>query len=364
MSVDVFFVDYKKGRHKSLVQSTEKLFNKLKISEDLQSGDIIAVKVHFGEAGNTAYLSPIYARRIVKKLKESNTKPFLTDANTLYRGSRGNAVDHLETAIINGYSFATVGAPLVIADGLLGQDFFTLKYKGKYFQELKIAKAAYQADGLIVMTHFKGHEATGIGGTLKNIGMGLGSRGAKQQMHSDLLPEINTNKCTVCGKCQIWCPAEAIMIGEYALIDEKKCIGCGECTVICPEEAININWKTEEKVLQEKIVEYVDGILSNKNNKTAFFNYMLQVTPDCDCWGWSDQPFVEDIGMLASRDPVAVDQAAADLVNSAHGVEGSRLKNVMSEDKIFEVTGIDWKAQLVYAEEIGLGQRDYKLVEI
>lgn len=364
MAAEVFYASSKEAKRRSLLNITEKLYDRLKIDNDLEKDDFIAVKVHFGEEGNTAFLPPIYSRRIIQKLKSAGTKPFLTDANTLYRGSRGNAVDHIETAINNGFSYATVNAPIVIADGLLGQDFFKMDYQGKHFKELKVARTAYQADGLIAMTHFKAHEATGIGGTLKNIGMGLGSRGAKQQMHSDLLPQVNMDKCSACGKCEIWCPSEAIMIGEYAIIDKAKCIGCGECTVICPEEAISIHWKTEEKILQEKIVEYVDGIISNKNNKVAFFNFLLQITPDCDCWGWSDHPFVDDIGILASRDPIAIDQASADLVNSTQGLEGSRLSDISAEDKIRTITGVDWRAQLRYGEEIGLGTRKYELKEI
>ncbi|MHB8840512.1 MAG: DUF362 domain-containing protein [Candidatus Aquicultor sp.] len=350
---------------KSRLDTTSKLFDKADFKSIIDPGDIVAIKVHFGEPGNTAFLSPIFARRVVEKVKEAGGKPFLTDANTLYVGRRSNAVDHLISAIENGFSYATVGAPVVIADGINGKDYVAVDIDGTHIKEAKIGSAVYHADAKIALTHFKGHELTGFGGTLKNIGMGLGCRSAKQVMHSDVLPRVNPDTCTSCAKCVKWCPTGAISIASPAVIDQAVCIGCGECTVTCPSGAIEVNWATEPKVTQEKIVEYAWAVIKDKPGKVGFFNFILNVSPDCDCWGWNDAPIVPDIGILASLDPIAIDQASADLVNNAQALAGSRLPaNPDDGDKFKALSGIDWRPQLAYGENLGLGVRDYRLVEI
>lgn len=351
------------GQHKSWLTKTEGLFDRAGFASLIKPGDIVAVKVHFGERGNTAFLPPIYVRRVVDKIKAAGGKPFVTDANTLYVGTRSNAVDHIRTAIENGFSYATVGAPLVIADGINGKDYVTVEIEGKHIREAKIGSAAFHADAMIVLSHFKGHELTGFGGALKNVGMGLGCRSAKQVMHSDVLPQVDPEVCEACGECVEWCPAEAIAVGTAAMIDATKCIGCGECTVTCSFQAIMVNWKTEPHIIQEKIAEYTWAAVKDKPGKVGYLNFVMNVSPDCDCWGWNDAPIVPDIGIAASLDPVAIDQACADLVNTTRGIPG-RLASIDDPDKFALVTGIDWRPLLAHGEALGLGSRSYNLVEV
>ncbi|RJQ30995.1 MAG: DUF362 domain-containing protein [Peptococcaceae bacterium] len=363
----VYFTDMRAGQGQSLLDKTGKLLEKAGLREVISPDDLVAIKLHFGERGNTAYVRPQFLRRIVNRVKSLGGKPFLTDANTLYVGSRSNAVDHLQTAAENGFAYAVVDAPLIIADGLNGKDYVTVDVNRKHFKEVKIASASYHADALIAVTHFKGHELTGFGGTLKNIGMGLGCRSGKQMMHSDVLPVIDQDKCQGCAKCGRWCPSGAInMVDKKSVIDEQKCIGCGECTVTCPYRAIAVNWRTEPDIIQEKIVEYVDGVLKNKNGKIIFIAFVTDVSPDCDCYGWSDAPLVKDVGILASRDPVALDQACVDLVNQEQILSNSRLAGQENAGDVFRALcpSVDWSRQLAYGEEIGLGKRAYKLLKI
>ncbi len=193
--------------------------------------------------GNTAYLKPFRVKPLIDKILSLKALAFLTDANTLYKGTRGDAVNHLQTAAKHGYDLNTIGVPVIIADGLTGKDYFKVKVDLKHFKEVKIGSAAYNAESIVVLTHFKGHELAGFGGSLKNIGMGLGARSGKQEMHADVNPKVNKEKCTGCGSCAKWCPTNAIqIIDRKAIIDLKKCIGCGECVVSCNFSAIAIDW--------------------------------------------------------------------------------------------------------------------------
>ena len=365
MSAKIYFSDMRAGQGMSLLDKVEMLFDRAGLGDIIDPEELVAIKLHFGERGNTAYIRPQFVRRVVDKVKGAGGNPFLTDANTLYKGSRSNSVNHLHTAVENGFAYSVIGAPLIIADGLTGKEYVSVKVNRKHFNEVKIGAAAHHADALIAITHFKGHELTGFGGVLKNLGMGLGARSGKLQMHSDVKPSINQDICVACGKCSEWCPADAITVGrEAAAIDQSKCIGCGECTVTCPSDAIEINWGFSSENAQEKIVEYAEGVLLPKKGKCGFITFITQVTPDCDCWAFSDAPVVRDIGILASRDPVALDQACADLVNQERILHGSRLAGMdHAEDKFKALfPGVNWERQLEYAEEIGLGVREYELI--
>lgn len=349
----------------SLLEATERLFDAAGFDKRIADGDLVAVKLHFGERGNTAFVSPIYVRRIVDKIKACGGKPFLTDSNTLYRGSRGNAVDHITTAIENGFGYSTVGAPIVIADGMNGKEYVEVRIDGRHFETVKIGAAAIRADAVIAVTHFKGHEATSFGGVMKNIGMGFGSRGGKQMMHADFRPEVDPDKCTACGDCAQWCPVDAIAVDTVAVTDHGICIGCGECVVTCPYSAIAVDWGTDAGTMQEKMAEYVRGALDGKEGKTGFFNFLLNITPDCDCWHFSGAPFVPDIGILASTDPVALEQASLDLVNEAPALDHERLAAGEGiTDKFRQITGVDGTPILDYAQELGLGSREYTLGRI
>ncbi|MEL1134262.1 DUF362 domain-containing protein [Desulfitobacterium sp. THU1] len=366
MISDVYFTSMKVTQGQSLLVKLEKLISRSGMLKGIEKDDKVAIKLHFGERGNLAYVRPQFVRRVVDQVKKAGGRPFLTDANTLYVGSRSNAIDHLETAIENGFDYSVVGAPLVIADGLNGKDYVSIPVNLKHFKEVKIGSAAVHADALIAISHFKGHEATGFGGTLKNLGMGLGSRAGKQQQHSDILPQINPERCTACGRCRSWCPASAITVEEKANIDASLCIGCGECAVTCTFKAIAVNWKTTPDVIQEKIVEYTVGALKGKERKSGFITFVNNVSPLCDCVSWNDIPIVQDIGILASEDPVAIDQAAVDLVNQAHGNPHSILGERHHEQDKFRVIHpeVDWTVQLEYGERVGLGSRKYNLITL
>jgi len=365
----VFFTDLRASSKENLLDKVDKLFEAAGFSEIIEPKDLVALKIHFGEKGNTGYIRPQFVRRIVDKVKGCQGKPFLTDANTLYVGSRSNAVDHLQTAVENGFDYAVVNCPLVIADGLTGKEYINVHIEGgKHLQEVKIGSAAYHSDAIIAVTHFKGHELTGFGGALKNLGMGLGSRSGKQIMHSDVLPSVTEDKCIACGRCSEWCPAGAIEVEEsaVAVIDKDKCIGCGECTVTCTEGAIKVSWKTTPDIIQEKIAEFTAGVLKNKKGKAGYITFLMNVTPECDCVSFSDVPLVHDIGILASKDPVAIDQACIDLVNKARVLHSSRIGGTPDvEDKFRAVhKHVDWSVQLAHGEKLGLGSRDYGLIQL
>ncbi len=363
-----------RSRQTSLLDKVEKLLKRTGLEKMIAPKDLVAIKIHFGETGNMAYIRPPYVRRVVDMVKKLGGRPFLTDANTLYVGTRANSVDHLETAITNGFDYAVVGAPLIIADGLTGKDYVKVPVDGKHFKEVNIGSAAYHADAMVVMTHFKCHELSGFGGAIKNLGMGLGSRSGKQQMHSDVLPKIKDDKCTGCNKCSKWCPADAIEMvpwtgnkkGEQAAILDEKCWGCGECVVTCPFDAITINWRTTPEAVQEKMAEYALGAVQGKAGKVVYLSFVMDISPECDCYGHNDLPVVQDLGILASFDPVALDKACADLVNAMPALPGSVIEGLKAGEDKFEGVhpGIHWQAQLEHAERIGLGSMEYELLEL
>lgn len=370
MASPVYFANLRAtGHRESLVRKVYRLFFRAGFHEFIDEDDLTAIKLHFGEMGNTAFIRPIYIREIVKAIKKAEGKPFLTDANTLYVGERANAVDHLNTAIANGFGYGTVRAPVIIADGLTGKNFTELEVNLKHFDKIKVGSAAAHADALIAVSHFKGHELAGFGGTIKNIGMGLGSRSGKQMMHSEVLPEIEEAKCEKCRDCVKFCPEDAITINENeSYINHELCIGCGECVATCPTGAISTQLETTARGINERMVEFAYGIIKDKKDKCGYINFVVNVTPDCDCASWSDKPVVDDVGILASRDPVAIEQASFDLVNQQEGRKDGDLKDNYhpGENKfkgIHPTTdgGIN---QLKYGEEIGLGSRDYELLDL
>ncbi|MBW2111149.1 MAG: DUF362 domain-containing protein [Deltaproteobacteria bacterium] len=298
--------------------------------------------------------------------------PFLTDANTLYAGSRGNSVDHLRTAVENGFAYSVVNAPLIIADGLRGASFSRVRIDQEIVKTAFIARDIVEADMLVSVAHFKGHELSGFGGTIKNLGMGCAARRGKLDQHSDLSPKVKRKKCVGCGDCVEHCAQQAISLkDEKAVIDQKRCVGCGECILICPNSAIDVQWNADIPLFQKKMAEYTLAVLKGKEGKAFFLNFLTDISPACDCYGHSDAPIVPDIGVVASTDPVAIDQASVDLVNQQAGTEQSCLTRCLTrctdkgEDKFRGVyPKIDWTIQLDHAEEIGIGRRGYELVTV
>ncbi len=370
----VYYVDRRSTGHESSLRNKLKhLIEKADTPKMISPGDMVGVKLHFGEKGNTTYIHPTLVRETVNYVKENQGEPFLTDTNTLYVGKRSNAAQHLQTALENGFSFVTAGAPLIIADGLKGRSYQKLEVDLKHFQTVNIAAEIEEADAMIVLSHTKGHILFGFGGALKNLGMGCSNRTGKQYIHSPMLPEINPRRCIACGECLDWCPENAISIisneegKEIAHIDEEKCIGCAECIVVCRHKGVKIQWKTDIKELQEKLVEYAYGSVRSKTDKCLYVNFLMDIIPDCDCNSWSDAPIVPDIGILASSDPVAIDQASIDLINQQTGLPGTALEKAVSpgEDKILGTyPHCNYATSFEYAEELGMGTTDYELEKI
>jgi uncharacterized Fe-S center protein len=364
----VYFADLRATPRLNLLTKVKGLLDAVNLADRIKEDALVAVKLHFGESGNTAFIRPVFIRQVVDRVKELGGRPFLTDTNTLYVGSRSNSVDHLITAIENGFTYAVVGAPLIIADGIRGGDEKVVKVDLKRFKRVYIGAEIVRADAIVSVAHFKGHELSGFGGTIKNVGMGCGSRKGKLAQHSTVSPKVVQKKCIGCGDCVAYCAQEAIsLLEEKANIDSKKCVGCGECILVCPNQAIQIQWDQAIPVFLENMVEYTAGVLKGKENASVFLNFITNVSPACDCYGHSDTPIVPDIGIVASLDPVAIDQASADLVNQAQGRKDSALTKHFKpgEDKFRAIyPKVNWEIQLDYAEKIGLGTRVYELEKI
>ena len=351
-----------------LVAATDRLFAAAGFDRLFQPEESVAVKLHFGEEGNTAYLKPAYVRPIVDKVKEHGGRPFLCDSNTLYRGQRGNSVDHINLAVRHGFSHEAMGAPIIIADGLTGRSFVEAPINKRQLRTAHLAADLYYAPAVICLIHFKCHCQMGIGGALKQLSMGFANRGGKQALHSQMYPQVNAEKCVGCGICAKWCPADGIKVDKrVAVVNTEVCIGCGECTAACPHGAIAVRWGDAHQKEQERVAEFCWAVMSGKKGKIGFMSFIMDVTPDCDCFGKNDTPIVNDVGILASKDPVAIDQAAVDLVNKQTGRRDSALKKNHRDgaDKFRGVNpDIDYTIQLAYAEELGVGSRSYKLIEV
>ncbi len=367
MKPKVYFADLRTNPKRNLLDKLDSLLENVEVGERFRKGHLVALKLHFGEKGNASYVRPVFVRRIVERVRETGANPFLTDTNTLYVGTRGNSIDHLRTAVENGFDFAVVSAPLVIADGLRGASGTAVRVDGKHLGEVRIASEIVAADGLVAVSHFKCHELSGFGGALKNVGMGCASREGKLAQHSNCSPLVDPEGCVACGDCAAACPSAAITVGTAAVIDREACIGCGHCIAVCPEGTIKVSWDETAERLQEKMVEHFEGAVKGKEGRCAYLSFVTQVSPACDCYGHNDAPIVPDIGVLASVDPVAIDQAAADLVNGTEGFKGSALRSGHDPggDKFRGVhPSIDWEVQLSYAEQRGLGLREYALVKV
>lgn len=367
MKEKVYFTDLR-ARGSNLPDKLERLIKTAGIGNIDCSNKFAAIKIHFGEAGNLGFIRPNYAARVIRVIKEIGGIPFLTDSNTLYSGKRANAVDHLQVATENGFNPLSTGCNVIIADGLKGTDYREIEINKPRCKTAKIGTAIADADIIISMNHFKGHEMTGFGGALKNLGMGSGSRGGKLEMHSASQPRINTGKCIGCKSCIKDCSQKAISLNESkrAVIDYAKCIGCGQCVAVCRFNAAEIIWNQSADIANEKIAEYAYAAVKDKPN--FHISFIMNVSPDCDCWGTNDMSLVPDIGMAASFDPVALDRACVDLVNKAPAIQGSLLgdKNYHEgDDKFTHIhPNTNWKRALEHGEAIGLGTQEYELIVV
>ena len=387
MSAKVFFIDNRAGTGRTNLDRLGRLLVKAGIASVVAKGDLVAIKLSFGEHGNLGYVHPVYVRRVVDAVKKLGGRPVLMDSNTLYKGSRSNAHDSLVTALGNGFSYATVGAPLLILDGLDSHDYRDVPVAGQIYQSVKIGSGIADAAALISLAHVKGHMVSGLGAQIKNLSMGAAPRSGKQMMHSEVHPEVQGDVCIGCGRCAKWCPQEAISLvavepgpaaprsakpgpaeggaRKVASIDPRLCVGCGECVATCPSGAIGISWESETGLVQRKMAEFALGALAGKDGKFLGVSFALNITPDCDCFPWSDAAMVPDVGILAGNDPVALDQASYDLVNAQEGLPGTALgrKGRLAADKFAAVHhGVDPTVQLAHGEAVGLGTREYELV--
>ncbi len=368
MASKVYFTDFRANMQRNMMAKLDELLEASGLFRVVAERDLAAVKLHFGEMGNAAFIRPIYVRRIVAAIKQAGAVPFLTDANTLYAGTRSDAPRHLTTAVQNGFAYAVVEAPLVIADGLRGKSEASVDVYGKHFESVYIGKEIVEADAFVSVAHFKGHELSGFGGAIKNTGMGAASRKGKLAMHSTVSPQVNAENCIGCEACVEHCSQSALSVSEeIAVVDEERCIGCGECILICPSEAIEIRWDQEVPRFLEGMVEYTAGVLKDKAGKCLFINFITDVSPACDCYAANDAPIVKNIGVVASSDPIALDQACVDLVNAEPGLADTQLgdKTEPGGDK-FRILypKVDWSIQLDYGEKLGLGSRQYELVRL
>ncbi len=339
----------------SIAKKVKLVYEKARLGACVKKNALVGIKLHFGEKGNRGYVKPSFVKPVVTQVKKSGGKPFLTDTNTLYVGERSNAVDHLHQAEAHGFSMGMVGAPVIISDGLLGRNEIRVKIPGVHFSQVPIAAGVVSAGALIVVTHVTGHIATGMGGAMKNVGMGCATRKGKMAQHSDMKPAVKPSVCTKCGECVQWCPVQAIALeAKAARIDSAVCIGCGECLAVCRYGAIQYNWKISSRVLQEKMAEYAFGAIIMKKGKVGFLNFLLHVTKDCDCMGDTGKPICADIGILGGTDIVAIDAASLDLIRERAGKELRKLAYPKIDDRI----------QLRHGQRIGLGTMKYELKEV
>ena len=367
MTPKVYFTDFCTGTSETLPQKLSRLILTAGIDQIDFKDKFVAIKIHFGELGNMAHLRSGYARVLVDIIKDLGGKPFLTDCNTMYVGSRKNALDHLEPAYINGFTPYSTGCHVIIGDGLKGTDDVDVPVEGgEYVKCAKIGRAIMDADIVISLNQFKGHEEAGFGGALKNIGMGCGSNAGKREMHSEGRPEVDAEKCVGCGTCAKYCVHGGPVLENGVMhIDWTKCMGCGRCIDTCPVKAIHPAYEYSAACLNYKIAEYTKAVLDGRPH--FHISLVRDVSPYCDCHPENDLPIVPDVGMFASFDPVALDLACAEAVNAQSVNPGSKLDK-SDRSRLDNLTApfphVDWRAQIRHGKKIGLGEDSYELITI
>jgi uncharacterized Fe-S center protein len=362
----VYFANMRTTLKENLQQKLKRLILAAGIDQINFDRKFAAIKIHFGEPGNLSYLRPNYAKAVADTVTELGGRPFLTDCNTLYVGRRKNALDHIEAAYENGFTPLSTGCHVIIADGLKGTDEALVPIDGEYVKNARIGQAIMDADVFISLTHFKGHEVVGFGGALKNIGMGAGSRAGKMEMHSSGKPFIAVKRCIGCGTCIEFCAQDAITLTDgKAVINHEKCVGCGRCIGVCPMDAAKAPFDEAKDVVNKKIAEYTLAVVQNR--PSFHISLVIDVSPFCDCHKENDVAIIPDVGMFASFDPVALDMACVDAVNGQPTTPGSIMderEHTHGDHFIDLHPDTDWRACLEHAEKIGLGSREYELIEI
>ncbi|MDD3429397.1 MAG: DUF362 domain-containing protein [Oscillospiraceae bacterium] len=366
----VYFTNMRASEGNNLLQKLKKLIEAAGIADIDFKDKFAAIKIHFGEPGNLSFLRPNFAKVVADEVKALGGRPFLTDCNTLYVGRRKNALDHIDAAYENGFTPFSTGCQVIIADGLKGTDEALVPIEGgTYVKEAKIGQAIMDADIIISLSHFKGHEATGFGGAMKNLGMGCGSRAGKMEQHCSGKPTVNTDTCRSCGKCAKICAHSAITFpNRKAQINHEKCVGCGRCLGSCNFDAIYNGNDSANDELCMKIAEYTKAVVQNRPQ--FHICIVMDVSPYCDCHAENDTPIIQDVGMFASFDSVALDMACADACNKQPVLPGSKLHENLAcghdHHDTFTSTSpqTNWMVTLEHGEKIGVGTRDYQLIEL
>ena len=369
MASKVYFADLRADVHENLQQKLTRLMKTAGMGDIDFRDKFVAIKLHFGEPGNLAFLRPNWARTVADFVKERGGKPFLTDCNTLYVGGRKNALDHMDSAMLNGFNPMTTGCQIIIADGLKGSDEVEVPVAGgEYVKNAKIGRAVMDADVFISLTHFKGHEEAGFGGCLKNIGMGCGSRAGKMEQHNAGKPHVAQKHCIGCGQCRKICAHGAPIIENgKAHIDHDRCVGCGRCIAVCPKDAVRIDWDESTTNLNCKIAEYTKAVVDGR--PCFHISLVIDVSPNCDCRPENDMAIVPNVGMFASFDPVALDMACVDAVNAQTPLRGSAADDAHAKAHVHDHfqrlhPDTNWRSCLEHGEKIGIGTREYELIKI
>lgn len=369
MASKVYFADLRADVHENLQQKLTRLMKTAGMGDIDFQDKFVAIKLHFGEPGNLAFLRPNWARTVADFVKERGGKPFLTDCNTLYVGGRKNALDHMDSAMLNGFNPMTTGCQIIIGDGLKGSDEVEVPVVGgEYVENAKIGRAVMDADVFISLTHFKGHEEAGFGGCLKNIGMGCGSRAGKMEQHNAGKPHVAQKHCIGCGQCRKICAHGAPIIENgKAHIDHDRCVGCGRCIAVCPKDAVRIDWDETTTNLNCKIAEYTKAVVDGR--PCFHISLVIDVSPNCDCHAENDMAIVPNVGMFASFDPVALDMACVDAVNAQTPLRGSAADDEHAKAHVHDHfqrlhPDTNWRSCLEHGEKIGIGTREYELIKI
>lgn len=367
MASKVYWADLRADFRENLQQKLTRLMKTAGMGEIDFDKKYVAIKMHFGEPGNLAFLRPNWAKTVADFVKERGGKPFLTDCNTLYVGGRKNGLDHLDTAMVNGFNPMTTGCQVIIADGIKGNDEVEVPVAGgEYVRNAKIGRAVMDADVFISLNHFKGHESAGFGGALKNIGMGCGSRAGKMEQHNAGKPHVEQKRCVGCKVCTTICAHSAITVEDRkASIDHSKCVGCGRCIAVCARNAITINFDESHTNLSRKMAEYAKAVVDGR--PCFHISLVIDVSPNCDCRAENDAAIVPNVGMFASFDPVALDMACVDAVNAQPPLRDTAADagDCHDHDYFHRIhPDTDWMSCLEHAEKLGLGTREYELVKI